>query len=248
MYHCKNINGGKLNFILYYFLVKKVRLSIDPVIDNKNKMHDLYVIDNLHDFLGNRATGDIKLSHYIRTVLLNLLIDNDIKKLLLLINNDVNEVRDKIFQIFKLDNCININDGEENNLPNFNINKNDIYFETNGIFNVANMICPYKNAIDKANCSNDTIHIRDNLRFSNGNKFNNYQFNIENYDANIINIHVMDNDIKFNLENHTNDKYYLKFMSEHIPNHIKRRGTEHINKQYCHGYIYNNERNERLFN
>lgn len=228
----KNVNNHKFDFVLDYFLIKKIRISIDKMVDNKDKLHDLFIIDNLHDFLDNRAKGDKNLSFYIEITLLNLLNNDELKKYLLLKDNNVNNARYEIFKMYKFDNFINIANADDNNLPIFNINKNDIYFETNGIFSVNNMICPYKNSLDQAKCNNDTIEIRNNLiLIDNITKFNNYILNMQNYDDNIINIHFVDNDVKLNIINQNNQLYYTYYMSEPIQNYIKQRKiNEHVNK------------------
>jgi len=208
--------------ILSFIFNRKYKIIINkyqPI----NNINDIYVLDNLHDFTNKRLNDKInkKFINILRNTIFKYIknekILNIIKKnnKIIDINSDV--IIDKIFEILKI---IKI-EGTEGEIKYFNTNKNNIYFETNGIYNMKNCICPYKKIIDKASCNCDDENIRKNLIL------NNNIINIDNYNKNNIIINITNNELYFNIKNDIFHYYYIFFEKQ--------------KKKNDYSFIFNNE-------
>jgi len=201
-------------FLFKYFFINKYQLEINEFVDTPY-YKDLQIIDNLHDFCDARVFKNkdkdeksLNILNSIRLLISDLLSDNT-KKLVLNKNNIPKNVNDdkfanKIFNYYNYSNLIKCN----GKIDVFKKNKNNIYYETPGIFQVNDTLCPYKKAIDeaKANCdSNDIRKLNKTLTLSN---YNNNEILIKLYDENIY----------FNTSNDMN--FYKDFFEKNDENNI----------------------------
>jgi len=216
----------KYKFFLVSFFYKNNRLFINKFkyIDN---LKSLYVIDNLYDFKFPVKASNIDI--LTRETIIEYLLNNNendmyAKQIYDIIGYDIykNKVDDvstmeKIFSIFSMKKLLD-NDGsllaykqnneknkdkEKHNIDQYKICNSNVYFETRGLFKSSLIYCPFKKALDSANCSCDTMDIRKKFNF-------NTSFNIDNYDDNLVEIMLNKENVFMNIEK--NIKYYYPFI------------------------------------
>lgn len=222
----RNYHEHKFNYFTDDFggcNIFKLYINKIDHIDN-DKLYDLFIIDNLHDFTLERMDiADIELLNYIRQKI-SKYIKNQININLILdahkCPKDVNDLKNKIFDNYNMSNILSAT----SELPLSHVGNNSVYFETAGIININDAICPYKLSIDEAPCNKDTLYIRDNLQKKNNEKFDDIMIELLNYDNNIVNLFIKNNMINM-IINEQAEKYYTHFLEKSSNIFIK------INKQ-----------------
>lgn len=182
-------------FLLRYIFIDKCYYGIEISKNISNiYMKDLYIIDNLHDFEAATRTGGTTRTDIIKDIrlilsgYLSLEVNNKIvrkkklrdKEIVSVVNVNTNKnVKDYIYGKYGMSGVII----SKSILPKYRENIIDkIYFESKGLYEISDMICPYKKILDGLDCKKDTGDIREKLRMDN------VVIDIENY--------VLDN-IKF---------------------------------------------------
>lgn len=226
----------KLKFIVrrFYgcnlFKMSLRKISIDEKI--LIKIHDLCIIDNLHDFVNERIDkqiNNVRLKEF-RSLVANFISDENIKSNVITKTcvHDVNKLREKIFKCFNMGHTLL----STSKIPLSHIDYNDVYFETPGIIDVDQAICPYKRSIDEASCNKDNYNIRDQLMINAYKKFNGLTIRLSNYDRNIIELNMMNNQVNLTINPQTSKKYYKYFCEACDFDYMKldRNITEQIAK------------------